>query len=73
MGVAAEEEDGDVPVLLAQGGEDGAELVHAQADVAGDDEDVGLLAHGLLEPGLFDRVGDGLNDGVVGVAGEFEE
>ncbi|KND89219.1 hypothetical protein TOPH_06206, partial [Tolypocladium ophioglossoides CBS 100239] len=71
--MAAKEDNGDVPVLLPQRREDCAELVHAQADVAGDDKEVRLLAHRLLEPLLLDGLRHGLHNRVVGVARKFKE
>lgn len=53
---------------------DGAQLGHADANVANDDEQIGrLVADGLLEPGLLDGLADGLHDGVGGVAGKVKE
>ncbi len=71
--VAAEHGDGRVPVLLADSRVDVPELLHADADVTDDDEQICWFANGLLEPVLSDGVADGLHSGVVGVAGEVKE
>lgn len=70
----AEELDGDIPLLLADGAVDEGEFRGAQGDVAGDEEEIDFsVADGVLEPWFLDGVGDFFDNGVVAIACEVEE
>lgn len=71
--MATEKNNGFMPVLCSDGCKNGTELLHAKADVAGNDKHVRILANGVLEPLLLDRVLDFLDDGVVGIASKVKD
>ena len=74
VGVAAEELDGDVPLLCSDCLEDAGELLGAQRDMTDDEEKVYLsVSYGFLEPLLLDGVLDSLDDGVVRVVLKVEK
>ena len=71
----AEELNRHVPARGADGGEDLLELVlHAQGHVPCHNNEIDfLVADGVVEPLLLQRLRHGLHKGVVGVAGKVEE
>ena len=74
VGVAAEELDGDVPLLCSDCLEDAGEFLGAERDMTDDEEKVHLsVSDGFLEPLLLDCVLDSLDDGIVGVVLKIEK
>ncbi|KAI6762050.1 hypothetical protein HG531_002603 [Fusarium graminearum] len=73
MRMAAEESNGNVPVLFSNGSIDNLELFHAKTNMANHDEEIRLLMDSFLEPIFLDGVLHGLNNRVVGISGKVEE
>lgn len=72
--MAAEELDGDVPLLCSDRLEDAGEFLGAERDMADDEEKVHVsVSYGFLKPLLLDGVLDSLDDGIIGIPLKIEE